>query len=98
MVYLEKFRFPSREKEEDYVSGLNESYYNKTWEAMYPFYVLSEHNFMSLDFEPITIIYGGNGSGKSTALNYFTSLIPQHHFLLNPQILSPIWMKKKSFL
>ena len=75
MVYLERFRFPSREKEEDYVSGLNESYYNKTWEAMYPFYVLSEHNFMSLDFEPITIIYGGNGSGKSTALNIMSNAL-----------------------
>ena len=75
MIYLEKFRFPSREKEEDYVSSLNESYYNKTWEAMYPFYVLSEHNFMSLDFEPITILYGGNGSGKSTALNIMSNAL-----------------------
>ena len=36
---------------------------------MYPFRVLSGIGLFRLDFEPITILYGGNGSGKSTALN-----------------------------
>jgi predicted ATPase len=36
---------------------------------MYPFKVLSGVGMFRLDFEPITILYGGNGSGKSTALN-----------------------------
>ena len=31
--------------------------------------MLSAHDLRQLDFEPITILYGGNGSGKSTALN-----------------------------
>lgn len=32
-------------------------------------FVLSARAFSRIDFEPITILYGGNGSGKTTALN-----------------------------
>jgi len=39
------------------------------YDSFYPFKVLSRHGFERIDFEPITILYGGNGSGKSTALN-----------------------------
>ena len=37
--------------------------------VLYPFKVLSVKGLHSLDFSEITILYGGNGSGKSTALN-----------------------------
>lgn len=37
--------------------------------SIYPFKVLSARGLKKIDFEPITILYGGNGSGKSTALN-----------------------------
>ena len=36
---------------------------------MYPFKMLSGIGMFRLDFEPITILYGGNGNGKSTILN-----------------------------
>lgn len=79
MIYLESFRFPSREKEELFLNGifrsLRDEYYTKTCDALYPFYVLSERNFYSIDFEPITILYGGNGSGKSTALNVISNAL-----------------------
>lgn len=39
------------------------------YDSFYPFQVLTKNNLRVLDFEPITILYGGNGSGKSTALN-----------------------------
>ena len=39
------------------------------YDSFYPFQVLSGHGLRMLDFEPITILYGGNGSGKTTALN-----------------------------
>lgn len=39
------------------------------YDSYYPFKVLSARRFERVDFEPITILYGGNGSGKSTALN-----------------------------
>lgn len=41
----------------------------KCYDSFYPFKVLSAHGLERIDFEPVTILYGGNGSGKSTALN-----------------------------
>ena len=35
----------------------------------YPFKLLSKCGLERIDFAPITILHGGNGSGKSTALN-----------------------------
>jgi predicted ATPase len=39
------------------------------YDSFYPFKVLSANGLERIDFEPVTILYGGNGSGKSTALN-----------------------------
>lgn len=39
------------------------------YDTYYPFQILSKHNLRMLDFEPVTILYGGNGCGKTTALN-----------------------------
>lgn len=63
VIYLERFFFPTEEMEDDYL-----------WDKgnickYYPFRVLSHHHLTRLDFEEITILYGGNGCGKSTALN-----------------------------
>lgn len=76
MLYLESFRFPSIEAEEDFLmryyrsyASKQESYEHKGISGNYPFGVLSEHRLEALDFDPITILYGSNGSGKSTALN-----------------------------
>ncbi len=61
MKYLKYFIFPDIEFEVDFLlaKGRNFSYY--------PFKVLSSRGLERLDFEPVTILYGGNGSGKSTA-------------------------------
>ncbi len=65
MLYLEKFVFPSKDDEFDYILEIKRKCYN----TFYPFQVLADHESFELDFEPITILYGGNGSGKTTALN-----------------------------
>lgn len=65
MIYLSKFVFASIEQEEDFRFALRRTCYD----TVYPFGVLTGHGLRQLDFEPITILYGGNGSGKTTALN-----------------------------
>lgn len=65
MIYLSKFIFPSQDQEETFRFGIRRTCYD-SW---YPFGILTKHGLRQLDFEPITILYGGNGSGKSTALN-----------------------------
>lgn len=65
MIYLSHFSFPDIEEEYSFIFGLKRTCYD----TVYPFQVLSKHGLKCLDFEPITILYGGNGSGKTTALN-----------------------------
>ena len=73
MIYLESFKFPTFEQENkvliDYYhydpASLEESCFHKDVSGNYPFGVLSDLCLESLDFAPITILYGGNGSGKS---------------------------------
>lgn len=65
MVYLSKFQFLHIEQEYDFILGQKRTCYD----TYYPFQILSKHNLIRLDFEPVTILYGGNGSGKTTALN-----------------------------
>ncbi|MGN0251340.1 MAG: AAA family ATPase [Oliverpabstia sp.] len=65
MIYLSHFEFPDIEREYDFILGLKRTCYD----TYYPFQILSRHRLTMLDFEPVTILYGGNGSGKSTVLN-----------------------------
>ncbi len=65
MIYLSQFRFPHREREYDFVFDQKRTCYD----TYYPFQIVSKHGLEVLDFEPVTILYGGNGSGKTTALN-----------------------------
>ena len=68
MIYLEQFRFITFEKEDRFLADYYQSH---PWDngSPYPFGVLSKCGLHSLNFSEITILYGGNGSGKSTALN-----------------------------
>lgn len=65
MVYLNVFTFPNDDMEFDFLIEEKRTCYD----SFYPFKILSRHGFERIDFVPITILYGGNGSGKSTALN-----------------------------
>ena len=64
-MYLSSFRFVTYEQEVSFRWSIQRTCYD-TW---YPFGILTKHNLRVVDFEPITIFYGGNGSGKTTALN-----------------------------
>ena len=66
MIYLNSIKFPDVEKETDFIWSIRRTCYD----SFYPFKILSERDLEKISFdEPITILYGGNGSGKSTALN-----------------------------
>lgn len=65
MLYLTQFTFPEEELETDFIFRQKRTCYD----TYYPFQILSKHHLRQLDLEPVTILYGGNGSGKSTALN-----------------------------
>lgn len=65
MLYLSQFEFPDADREFDFILEQKRTCYD----TYYPFKILSEHQLSCLNFEPVTILYGGNGSGKTTALN-----------------------------
>ena len=65
MVYLDNFTFPNEDMEFDFFMEVKRTCYD----SFYPFKILSANGLERIDFEPVTILYGGNGSGKSTALN-----------------------------
>ena len=65
MKYLKSFCFVRQEQEFNFFMRIQRTCYD----SYYPFQVLSRIGFARIDFEPVTILYGGNGTGKSTALN-----------------------------
>jgi len=71
MIYLNTFIFPDENIEFDFIIQEKRTCYD----SFYPFKILSKNRFERIDFEPITILYGGNGSGKSTALNVIAEKI-----------------------
>jgi predicted ATPase len=71
MVYLKSVTFPNADMEFDFIMGIKRTCYD----SYYPFKILSKHDLDRLDFDTVTILYGGNGSGKSTALNIIAEKI-----------------------
>jgi len=64
-LFLSAFYFPGEEEETDFLFGLKTTYD----QTVYPYGVLPKIGLDEIIFRPITILYGGNGSGKSTVLN-----------------------------
>ncbi len=65
MIYLKSFTFPNADTEFSFFLDIKRTCYD----SYYPFKILSGNDLERLDFDTVTILYGGNGSGKSTALN-----------------------------
>lgn len=70
-MYLNTFIFPDENDEFAFFMSIKRTCYD----SYYPFQILTKHQLRRLDFEPVTILYGGNGSGKSTALNVIAEKI-----------------------
>lgn len=71
MIYLNSFKFVDEDSEYNFILDEKRTCYD----SFYPFNILSKNQFERIDFERITILYGGNGSGKSTALNIIAEKI-----------------------
>lgn len=65
MVYLKSFKLLDDYKEH-VVTGIER---RRIFNSYYPLGIFPLREFEDIDFENITIFYGGNGSGKSTLLN-----------------------------
>lgn len=63
--YLESFHLLTPADEERFLRTLKRTCYN----GVYPYKLFPKKELEDIEFEPITIFYGGNGSGKSTLLN-----------------------------
>ncbi len=71
MIYLDKFNFTSTNFEDRLLSssaGLSKTDMS-CYSNIYPFRILSTIGLHNIECSDLTILYGGNGSGKSTALN-----------------------------
>ena len=65
MLYLKEFSLLPKEREESFFIALKRTCYS----TAYPFGLFPQKGLTRLEFEPVTILSGGNGSGKTTALN-----------------------------
>lgn len=76
MIYLESFRLASEDDETNYLLGTDDLKKGRKLDMTcysvnnpYPFKIFPFKHLKRLEFSPITLLYGGNGSGKSTVLN-----------------------------
>lgn len=81
MLYLQQFIFPNERQEAKFLypkdktpdevsSGAFKDFRTRTHQgSVYPFGILDRNHLGSVGFDRITIFCGGNGSGKTTALN-----------------------------
>ena len=73
MIYLDYFEIPDRSREESFNWDLQLNY--TCFDTIYPFFTLTGNGLKMFDFEDITILYGGNDSDKTTALNLIAEKI-----------------------
>ena len=68
MIYLTRFSLP---REDEELNFLAHSWENKRtcYTSRYPFGIFFSREVPTLELEPVTILCGGNGSGKTTILN-----------------------------
>ncbi|MBQ2955971.1 MAG: AAA family ATPase [Clostridia bacterium] len=94
MLYLSEFTFPDAEREVSFIMDEKRTCYD----TFYPFRILSRRSLERLSFEPITILYGGNGSGKTTAVNVIAETLSlQRDTLYNRSNFFPDYIKMCRF-
>lgn len=72
MKYIDTIKFPSFEEVENHMATTNLS--------LYPWTIFFNNEFEWMNLKDITILYGNNGSGKSTILNLISEKIKAQRF------------------
>lgn len=70
MIYLKQFELLDDASEYIIITKMKNIY-----NSLYPLKIFTDKEFKNIEFNPITIFYGGNGSGKTTLLNIISSKI-----------------------
>lgn len=78
-IYLKRFSLPSDDAEASFWYSRSERTLLNCYDSSYPFGVFRGRGLPELEFAPVTIIYGGNGSGKSTILNVIAERLRLGH-------------------
>lgn len=68
MIYLRRFTLPGEGAEASFLSDSRENK-RTCYTSRYPFGIFLSRGVPTLELEPVTILCGGNGSGKTTILN-----------------------------
>lgn len=71
MRYIDEFYFASPQAEDNFFSNQRRTCYD----SFYPFAVLPQKGLTKIKLSDVTILYGGNGSGKTTVLNIIANKI-----------------------
>ncbi len=77
MVYIRSFQLPSVSEETNFLSRDGENK-RTCYTSRYPFGIFLSREVPRLRFEPVTILCGGNGSGKTTILNLIGEKLSLH--------------------
>ena len=65
MVYIDRLVLPNDDAEIDFITHENRTCFN----TFYPFKIFPMKMLREVNFDEVTMFYGGNGSGKSTLIN-----------------------------
>lgn len=72
MIYLKYFKFPSTLEIDKYIAHVNYT--------LYPWNIFFHNLFTEMSFTDLTILYGNNGTGKTTVLNIVASKLKAKFF------------------
>lgn len=75
MIYLSRFSIPSLAQREGFINDQRRTCYS----TYYPFDLFPVQEVEPFAFEPVTILCGGNGCGKSTVLNLIAEKLGMAH-------------------
>ena len=84
MIFLKKFELLTEDEEwrEFLPSG---RFCKHTDDEYYPYQIFPQKQFETIDFDDITLFYGGNGSGKTTLLNIIADKLKIYRITSCPQ-------------